>query len=100
MGKKTYERKNQFRKGHKGGPGRPKGSKNGSIFAREWAEKRGGWKRLEDIAMGRVRKFLPHTQAQVAMYLMDRAYGKPTQESNTTLSGKLTLEQILEASKE
>lgn len=100
----------KFKKGNPGGPGRPPGSKNGSTRAIEWAEKY-GWQFLCDVAMGKpvfaheVRakdgtiKRVEHrpagegTRTDISKYLMDRAYGKPTQA--TELSGALSLEQIL-----
>jgi len=85
MANPNASKETRFKKGQSGGPGRPKGVKNGSTYAKEWAEKHGGLERLTDIAMGRIKEFPPGVQAQVAMYLVDRAYGRPSQESKISV---------------
>lgn len=70
-----------FKKGDNPGPGRPKGSRNGSSTAIEWAEKRGGWELLIRMAEGKEPGFAksPKVRADLATYLMDRAYGRATE---------------------
>lgn len=84
----------QFQKGKKGGPGRPKGSKNGSSFAKDWAD-RFGLAFMGQVAEGKIKDvsvFGKPTEAtlrlrcDVAQYLIDRGYGKPTQAHE--LAGK------------
>lgn len=83
-----------FKKGQPGGPGRPPGSKNGSTFAKEWAE-REGWARAAELAMGRIPKVPMSVQATMVQYLIDRAYGRATAAISVDIHARLTLEQII-----
>lgn len=69
------------------GPGRPKGSRNGASVAKEWAEKDGGWELIIRMVKGEEPGFMRSTsvRADLAMYLIDRAFGKASQ--SVELSG-------------
>lgn len=69
------------------GPGRPKGSRNGSSIAKDWLEKDGGWELIIRMVKGEEPNFLRATavRADLAKYLVDRAFGKASQ--SVELSG-------------
>lgn len=69
------------------GPGRPKGSKNGSTKAKAWAEQDGGWELIIRMVKGTEPNFTraPAVRADLAKFLIDRAYGKASQ--SVELSG-------------
>lgn len=63
------------------GPGRPKGSRSGAARAKEWAEKDGGWELIIRMVKGIEPNFTraASVRADLACYLLDRAYGKSSQ---------------------
>lgn len=81
------------------GPGRPKGSRNGAAVAKEWAEKRGGWELIIRMVEGKEPNFIRATdvRARLAMYLIDRAFGKASQsvELSGPNGGPIDLKTIL-----
>lgn len=104
-----------FKKGQPGGPGRPPGSRNGSGICKDWADRFGfdflmrvaegtelfTEKRLDSKGKETVTSRTPYLseRTQVATYLIDRAYGKPTAMHEVDLRAKLTLEQIITGSR-
>lgn len=81
-----------FKKGHPGGPGRPKGSPNtnGSIArCKAWADTV-GLPYLERLAAGQIPGCAgDHVlRAKVAEYLVDRGYGRPQQSHDLTSDGE------------
>ena len=87
--------------------GRPKGIINGAAQAKKWADER-GYAFLIDVADGKkvftqeihkdgkvvatyARAACEASRISSAMYLMDRAYGRPKQSAEVELSGSLSL---------
>jgi hypothetical protein len=104
-----------FKKGGPAGPGRPTGSKSGSTVCKEWADKF-GFAFLMRVAEGKElfetrsvdskgketvtkRTAGVGERTQVATYLIDRAYGKPTAMIEADINARVTLAQLVAASR-
>lgn len=70
-----------FTKGQPPGPGRGKGTLSGATRAKQWAEKEGGWDLIIRMVQGIEPNFTRSAavRADLAKYLIDRAYGKASQ---------------------
>ena len=101
----------KFKKGCKPGPGRPLGSKNGSSVCKEWADKF-GFEFLMRVAEGKElfeekridskgketkskRTAYVSERTSVAIYLIDRAYGKPSAMIEADITARVTLEKLI-----
>lgn len=78
----------RFEKGHKGGPGRPKG---GHIeWCREFADKQGK-KILLDLASSKN----PKVQIQAITLIFAYGHGKPHESADVNLNGQITLTEAI-----